>query len=495
MAYNNTFSSPFSALAPKTNKPKQTASSIMSTLTGPIGMSKMPSSGLVQAPTNAQTQSSNAAGTSGVVKSSATTGNPIIIPKSESQIAYEKSITDAIPYGQPNSTATAPTTTSTGAPINYVPITAPASQIVSEKSTLSPANDVISQPGTTGIFPSVLSSLIGKSVAPSGVYTAGINKYNELSATAADIAQREANAKIGYLSSGFTPEAMGAASLTQANTSERLNALGLQQQAALTAAGAGQTQQQIEQAGLGTAAGLAQPSPAAYGQTVFNPATGQYENQGTGGGDFQTSLDTYAKGMADNSITPSQIPASVSSNPVLFAQLLQKAQQLNPSFNATQWQANIQAQQTALQQNATTGLTMQRSAQSANQALDALQTAYNGLGALTGGTNIPILNQLEQSVAMASGLGREKVSAFQGALKEARAQINTVLAPLIGVDSANATSNSLLPDNMTPGEIPQKIQAARDYVKQRVEAFTTTGGVPQYGQTTNQTTGSNLFSW
>lgn len=346
-----------------------------------------------------------------------------------------------------------------------------------------------------GLFPNVVTSLANRSLQPSPAVTQGMSAYQK-AVEAQNKLKSNIASQYGRMESDPIPlefqqgreQAMARQYASQLAAGEQSVT---QQQAAV---GFGLQQQGLEQQALQQAAAFAQPQMAEYGKTTFDPITGMYS--AGGGGDFGASMDTYAQAMANNSINPSQIPSGISNNPVLFAQLMQKAQQLNPAFNPTEWQANVTAQSTALQQNVSTGLTMQRSATAANQALDTLLGSYSSLGANAKGSffgltpNIPIVSQIAQQLSMSTGVGREAVSAFQGALKEARAQINTVLAPLIGVDSANATSNSLLPDNMTPAEIPQKVAAAKEYIRQRVEAFTKTGGVPQYGQGSTGYTGN-----
>lgn len=236
--------------------------------------------------------------------------------------------------------------------------------------------------------------------------------------------------------------------------------------------------------GLASLAGAVKPSPATYGQTVFNPMTGQYEDSSGGGNLDPNSLAAslaplVASGQMDINTAASQMTGGVAGSAALRNAILK----INPTFNF-----NLSSSSAGTQ---ATGQQMKTSALSANQALDTLQEKYNGLGQFTGGSNIPLLNEFGQNIAMATGVGRDAVSAYQGALKEARAQVNTVLAPLVGVESANATSNSLLPDNMKPSEVPQKIAAAKEYLKQRVSAFIASGN-----QQTNVSTASGgLFDW
>jgi len=75
------------------------------------------------------------------------------------------------------------------------------------------------------------------------------------------------------------------------------------------------------------AAGLAQPSQAAYGQTVFNPLTGQYSD---GGGLPPEVMQQYAQMAASGQYNT--IPSFITSNPVLNAQLNVAAKSINPNF-------------------------------------------------------------------------------------------------------------------------------------------------------------------
>lgn len=127
----------------------------------------------------------------------------------------------------------------------------------------------------------------------------------------------------------------------------------------------------------------------------------------------------------------------------------------------------------------------------ANQALDALQTAFNNLPGVQS-TNIPILNQFTQNAAMLSGVGRDQASAFQGALKEARSRIDGALAGVIGVDAASAQAAALLPDNMVPSEIPQKIAAAKQYLQNQLQSYAGSG---QQGNQSSNGNSNSPITW
>ncbi len=101
---------------------------------------------------------------------------------------------------------------------------------------------------------------------------------------------------------------------------------------------------------LGTAISASQPSVTGYGQTSFNPLTGQFGGGSAGvqpGDPFYQTLQTYAQQLAHNQ--PASIPSTITGNPVLQAQLLQMAQQINPNFNYNTAQGVAGAQQSNAQ--------------------------------------------------------------------------------------------------------------------------------------------------
>jgi phosphoribosylcarboxyaminoimidazole (NCAIR) mutase len=268
----------------------------------------------------------------------------------------------------------------------------------------------------------------------------------------------------------------------QAANMQREAALASELTAATDLYSAALTGQGQQLTALGTAAGLAQPSVAAFGQTVFNPLTGQYE--GGSGGAGQPNVPSLAQQVVNGQLTPSQAESMLGNNLGLVSQLNQAVLGLNPNFDRVQAEAQAGARSADITQTGQAGGQVSKAAVSANQALDTLQNAYSQLGTLTGATGIPIFNQIAQNVALQTGLGREAVSGYVGALNEARAQLRSVLGSS-GVNdlAAGGIVDSLLPDNMTPQEVPQKIQAAKDYIQKRVEALTTPGVVGGTQQT------------
>lgn len=250
------------------------------------------------------------------------------------------------------------------------------------------------------------------------------------------------------------------------------------------------TEQGQQLGALGTAAGLAQPVQVPFGTQFVNPLTGGLIG-GAGGVSQGPDITSLARQVISGQLSPTQADALLSNNLGLVNQLNQEILRQDPTYNRIQAEAGAQAKASETIQTGTTGGEVSKAAVSARQALDTLQGAYDGLSKFTGGSNIPIVNQIAQNLSLATGLGREAVSQYQGALQEARAQVSAVLSPVIGVDAARSAAVGLLPDNMIPSEVPQKIKAAKEYIDQRVSALTT----PQYGKTSTSSGGGFAENW
>lgn len=227
-----------------------------------------------------------------------------------------------------------------------------------------------------------------------------------------------------------------------------------------------------------------QPQLDQYGKTYYAPptsATGGGVQGGGNGLDPQTQASQLAElvnsGQLDYNTASSQMGSyGTAGVPALRNAILAK----NPNFNFNLSTSSAQTQQVGQQLSA--------SIPPANQALDALQAAFNKLGSLSG-SGIPFIQEFAQNAAMQTGIGRSAVSAFQGALQEARSRVNAALAGVIGVDAAGKQADALLPNNMTPDELPQKIVAAKQYLQNQLQSYKNSGN---QNQGTSTSTG---FNW
>lgn len=230
-----------------------------------------------------------------------------------------------------------------------------------------------------------------------------------------------------------------------------------------------------QQTGLQSAITATQPQLGQFGQTYYQPPTsamGGTQGGGNQGGiqlsgapanDLNTLADAVVNGRMDYQTAMSQLSGY---GTAVANQLMGAIQKKNPQFNF-----NLSASSAGTQQ---VGQQLSASVPVANQALDALQVAFNNLGGLSG-SSVPFIQEFSQNVAMQTGLGRDNVSSFKGALAEARSRINAALTGIIGVDAAGAQANALLPENMTPRELPQKIAAAKQYMQNQLSHYTQSG--------------------
>lgn len=375
-----------------------------------------------------------------------------------------------------------------------------------------------------GLFPSVTASLAnyGSNNNPTAQkYIADTAKYGAgsipIAAQARDIAEQfgqkyadvgRAGAKFeaGQLTTGTTPVAEGNAAVTARTTAAQQTALAQGEQAALQGIGyqltgqqqaAGAANQAAGQAytgqgqaisALGTAAGLAQPSPAAYGQTVFNPITGQYEG---GGGLPPEVMQQYAQMAANGQI--SSIPSSITGNPVLSAQLNAAAKALNPNYSPIT---------SAAQGSSAADLTGQKSSIQA-QANGAEQN-FNLMTniAKQGGvndTNVPILNTLQNNVKR--GLtSSAAVANFQSLIQSVRSQYAAILGGGTVTVEALQEAQSLIPSDISLSALQSLGQNLKSDAQNRIVGIDQQiqslqgGGGGSSGYNTSGNTGGAL-SW
>ncbi len=197
-------------------------------------------------------------------------------------------------------------------------------------------------------------------------------------------------------------------------------------------------QQNAQTSALQNAGNLTQPSPAGYGQTVFNPATGTYTGGSAGvspNDPFYATLQQYAQMAANGQI--SAIPASITGNPVLNAQVNQLAKEQNPNYNpvvsAAQGAAaasNVSTTGTAAVNAANTGY---QGAVQEYQDNTAKYTALTGIsnqvtGTLSNYANTGKLTNLNSAINTISGLTSDpNYQQFVTAIGNAQASYQAIL--------------------------------------------------------------------
>ena len=152
----------------------------------------------------------------------------------------------------------------------------------------------------------------------------------------------------------------GQVSNALAGQGQQLSALSSNASNALT----GQGQQITAQ---GQVASYTAPQLGQWGQTYYQPG---YAGTSQQGGDMNGAMQQYAQLLATGQ--GSNIPSSITSNPVLNAQVLQMAQQINPNFNYNTAQGSANAQ---VQNTQTLGTAQTQGIAGVLQSLPAMQSA------------------------------------------------------------------------------------------------------------------------
>ena len=274
------------------------------------------------------------------------------------------------------------------------------------------------------------------------------------------------NSEAGDLTTGTTPVATGNAAIAAQTATAETGQLQTAETAALNPLEAEQTAQAAETTGLNTAAQTSVGTPAAYGQTVFNPVTGEYTGGSSGVSPtdpFYPTMQQYASLAANGNYN--SIPASITGNAVLNAQLIQMAQQINPSFNPTLAQSSATTQ--------ATGQQLQTQVSATTQALGTLQGFFSQLAPFQT-QGIPLTNEITQSLGQALGSGA--VAQYQTALTEARSQvIGTLTTTGMTPTDAQSAAETYLPDGMTAQQLQTNIAALTKFMQQKVNAYTQSG--------------------
>lgn len=259
----------------------------------------------------------------------------------------------------------------------------------------------------------------------------------------ARVGQLGAGAVAGNLSTGTNVVGAGNAAIASQSASQRMDALAAAQQAALqgtgqqltaqeqaasalgTGAGIANTQQQQAIAGLGTATGYAQPSPASYGQTVFNPLTGQYEG-GQPGLDPAVAAQQLAQAVQGGQMTYEQAVQSLGYSGA-GQQFLNQA--LGPGFNIPQQQAQITGQTGVLTQ-----LPMMEAADTAAEGIKNKVVTYLAQNPDLNPSDAKLVNQFQAWIQ-----GQQLTDPTYQTLFNYLNEYTNTLTPILGVggDSTN----------------------------------------------------------
>ncbi len=315
----------------------------------------------------------------------------------------------------------------------------------------------------------------------------------------ARVGQLGAGAVAGNLSTGTNVVGSGNAAIASQSASQRMQALSQAQQAALAgtgqqltgqsqlqsalnqAAGNVNTQQAQQLSGLGTAGSLAAPNPAQYGQTVFDPITGQF----TGGTlDPQTQATNLAQQVMSGRMTYDQAIASLGYAGAAGSNFLNNAltsmggNPLSLQAQSVAQQSNITTQGTLGTNIAAAGLssvTPQYVQVEAN-ANAAKQQAGRALQILeeTGLNNVSSTDYNRVANELRSRMGDPNFAAFQTAIEEAKNFYTSVLAGGGGTPSGQqeiANSIAALNTNSPISAIVASLRELESASATRLQSF------------------------
>lgn len=284
-------------------------------------------------------------------------------------------------------------------------------------------------PPNSGLYGQLLTTLANNYSQPSGAYTQAQADYTKAVDQQNQLKQGMAK-QFGNIESTPIPLEFqqGREQVLNRQYASQLDAAQgavTQQQQAL---GYANTQQAQQQQALGTALGAAAPILQQYGQNNYNPVSGGQQGGVQPNDPFFATLQQYAHMYASNQ--QGAIPSSITSNPVLNAQVLQMAQQINPSFNYNTAQGAAAAQQS----NTTLGgtATPQAYAGIYQQALGDYQNLQQSVQTVDSFGNLLTSNMLQGGINPSDLKWASKtLSEIRNQLSSgAQAQYDTTLAAL-----------------------------------------------------------------
>lgn len=255
----------------------------------------------------------------------------------------------------------------------------------------------------------------------------------------ARIGKLGADATAEYGSTGSNVVGEGNAAIASANASSRMNALaagetaqlaGNQQQLTAqnqlqsaygTALGGANTQQAQTISGYSAAAGYGQPSPASYGQTVFNPLTGGFSG-GNANLDPQTAASHLAEEVKAGRMTYDQAVSSLGYAGGAGQQFLNGALQ-GSGYNIPLGQATVQGQAQTIGQ-----LPAMESANTAAEGIKSKITTYLASNPQLNPSSLAVGNTLQQWIQ-----GKQLTDPKYQTLFNYLNEYTNTLAPILGV--------------------------------------------------------------
>lgn len=327
-------------------------------------------------------------------------------------------------------------------------------------------------------YPGLVGALASTASQPSEGFTKAQEQYlgaaKGLQELRTDAATQTSN--IGRSRTNLA-EAGGEQGILQSLVAGKEVALTGEMTASQAAAQAATGQQNVQQQGLGVAAGYSQPQQLGYNMQYTNPLTGQPYGGGQGG-NLQSVVQGVVQKLQAGQMTYNDALQALSGYGQGGVNALQQA--LPQGFNIAQ-SNTLGGQQGSIGVNYQLADTALKNVESILQSLGAAQT-----------TNIPIINKGANWLSTQFGVGSEQTRAMTGAVQSLRNAYASLLASSKGGTPTDYSGQAQaeIPNEPTPNDIAAIRQNFETLGKARAQIL----GNPGVTQN-NGTTGSNIFSW
>ncbi len=368
---------------------------------------------------------------------------------------------------------TAPDAPTVPAPVMTTPSGIP---VTGNPSTFAGGPTTPKTTGFRGLFPDVVSSLAGNARYVDPVTKAATERAAQLTTQLRESrenqARDEAKQRLAPIPIG---DATGRQQVTRQLYEQQQTALANELAGQTQLAGVGQTQQELQQAALGTAAGYA--APQANFPFVFNPVTGTYETApGVGGGtggsfDPQTQAQNLANEVVTGSRTYADALGALGFAGTAGQTFLNDAiRAINPQFSFAQAEALGSTQGT-----------IGPAYKIANDALAKVETALNALPAFAR-TNIPLISTHGAGIAAQLGINATQLQQYGAAVQTLKNSYASLLASVRGGTPSAYTEqvNVEVPDWPTPAQLQAVRNNMETLGKSRVEIFSSPGQVTPF---------------
>lgn len=325
--------------------------------------------------------------------------------------------------------------------------------------TYTPPTPLVHPQPQVPSYGGLIGSLLGQASQPSQAYIDAQNEAARVAQQQADLT-RDFSQKRSNIqgTAGFLTQATGLEGLLQQQYNTSQAGLSSQYQAATGRLAAANTQQQIQQQGLTSAAGFAQPVQVPYSNQFVSPITGQGV-MGEVGGSLQDALNNIIPKLKSGQMTYNDAVNALSGYGQMGMNALQAA--LPPGFNIAQ-SNTLAAQQGQIRP----------AYDFAKAALDRLQQTVQKLG-FGQGTNIPVVNAIGDWFSRTFGVNSQQTREYNQAVAEARNAYAQLLAASRGGTPTEYGNQAIaaIPDNATPNDIAAAIQSLESLGGAKVKIY------------------------